>query len=127
MGSSTHIVRLVMLTASSAGSVDAAEALAVAEALRHPRLVGVQDPAGIGRAVRARLAEAGLEDALREVAEPIEDRSDRELAFQLCAKVVRADGDIAGEEAGVLGDLQILFGFTNEEVKRLLATEPPAR
>ena len=48
----------------------------------------------------------------------------RELAFQCCAKVSSADGDFVAEEDQVLTQLQALFGFTQDDVRRLLVLAP---
>ena len=57
---------------------------------------------------------------MREAAEAITDAKYREIAFQCCAKVSGADGIFMQEENAVLTELQKVFGYDNEDVKRLL-------
>jgi tellurite resistance protein len=103
------VVELMVLTAWADGHVEGSEALTI------HRLVTT-----IPQLTKAKLEERGLEACVREAAAAIVDPKFRELAFQCCAKVSGADGDFVPEEAAVLAQLQSLFGYSAEDVKRLL-------
>ena len=75
----------------------------------------------IGVVAGRRFAEVGLHDALTEAAAGLRDRPSQEFAFRCCARIARANGELGGEEADVLGTLQVLFKLTPDDVKRLLA------
>ena len=59
--------------------------------------------------------------AVAQIAEPLRTREDQELAFVCCVRMLEADGVIAPEEFRVLRILRRLFGFTQDEVKRLVS------
>jgi len=115
------LYELMMLTAWADGRLEASETL-VADALRSelPELHKVRDHAALADSAKARLQKLGLKRALTEVAAPLRDPADRELAFVCCARVLEADGIIAKEEFQVLAALKALFGFGSEDVARLL-------
>ena len=118
-----HIVELMVLTAWADGKVEGSEALSIQQQVAaHPLLHQVRNLAGLAKKVRARMTEAGLEEALREVAVQVVKRPDRELAYQCCVRVMAADGDLQAEEASVLATLQQVFEFSPMDVKRLLVT-----
>jgi tellurite resistance protein len=116
-----RVIELMVLTAWADGRVEGSEALAIHKlASTIPELRPVGPTGEITRTAKARLEEVGLEQAVREAAEAITDPHYRELAFQCCAKISGADGDYVPEEAAVLTQLQSLFGFGAEDVRRLL-------
>jgi hypothetical protein len=111
----------MVLTAWADGRVEAAEALAVHE------IVGTDDAfkeigskGDLSRGVKALIDAKGLDAALLEIAAGLTSREDRELAFHCCAKVLESDGEVAAEEAEALADLQEAFGFSGDDVKRLM-------
>ncbi|SRR6266852_1700159 len=116
-----RVVELMVLTAWADGRVEGSEALAIHKlASSIPELRPVGPTGEITRIAKARLEEVGVEQAVREAAEAITDPHYRELAFQCCAKISGADGDYVPEEAAVLTQLQSLFGFGPEDMRRLL-------
>ena len=122
MTAARQIYELMVLTAWADGKVQPGEALAVQQIVAgEPALAKLGDRGQLAREIRARIDEKGLTAALREAAAPLVDREDRELAFRCCARVLHADGELAAEDADALATLQELFGFTGDDVKRLLA------
>ena len=118
---SRRIVELMVLTAWSDGRVEGVEALAIHKlTLAFPQLRDVGPTGEISRIARNRLDRVGIADAVREAAAGIVDPKYREIAFQCCAKVSGADGLFVPEENEVLTELQRLFGYSAEDVKRLL-------
>jgi tellurite resistance protein len=116
-----RVVELMVLTAWADGHVEGSEALTIHRLVTAtPQLRQVGATGEISRLTKAKLEERGLEACVREAAAAIADREFRELAFQCCAKVSGADGDFVPEEAAVLAQLQSLFGYSAEDVKRLL-------
>lgn len=115
------IVELMVLTAWADGHVEGAEALMIHKLVAgHAELRELGPTGDISRAVKERLAQVGMEQALRESALALKDTRHRELAFQCCAKVMGADGDFAAGEADVLASLQEYFALSATDVKRLL-------
>jgi tellurite resistance protein len=116
-----HVVELMVLTAWADGRVVGSEALTIHKltvAISQLREVG---PTGeISARAKERLERVGMDKAVREAARAITDPKYRELAFQCCAKVSGADGLFVPEENAVLVDLQKSFGYSAEDVKRLL-------
>jgi tellurite resistance protein len=116
-----HIYQLMVLTAWVDGSVDASEALAVHEIVAAlPAFKDIGSKTELSKAVKARIDEKGADAALRETAVLLTDRADRELAFRCCAKVLDSDGEMGMEEVEALATLQELFGFSGEDVTRLM-------
>jgi tellurite resistance protein len=116
-----HIYQLMVLTAWVDGSVDASEALAVHEIVAAlPAFKDIGSKTELSKAVKARIDEKGAEAALRETAVLLTEPADRELAFRCCAKVLDSDGEMGMEEADALATLQELFGFSGEDVTRLM-------
>jgi len=116
-----HVVELMVVTAWADGHVEGTEALAIHKLIAVNPLLREVGPSGeISKATRARLEQLGLEGSVAHSARGIHDLTYREVAFQCCARVTGADGDFAAAEARVLGDLQELFGFTPDDVRRLL-------
>ena len=116
-----RIYELMVLTAWADGRVEAAEALAVHEVVvSNPAFKDIGSKAELSKAVKARIDAQGLEAALKETAAGLTVRADQEFAFRSCAKVLDSDGEVAAEEAEALADLQEIFGFSGEDVKRLM-------
>ncbi len=116
-----NVVELMVLTALADGRVLGSEALAIHRlvgAFPELRTVGPTDE--VSERARERHDRLGTEAAVREVAEGVRDPAYREIAFQCCAKVSGADGAFKPEEHAVLDALQQLFGYTAEDVERLL-------
>lgn len=121
VGQARKIVELMVLTAWSDGRVEGVEALAIHKlTLSFPELRDVGPTGEISRIAKNRLERVGIADAVSEVARGITDPRYREIAFQCCAKVSGADGVFVAEENEVLTGLQQLFGYSAEDVKRLL-------
>jgi uncharacterized tellurite resistance protein B-like protein len=116
-----RIYELMVLTAWADGHVEAAEALAVHEMVaEHAAFKEIGSKSEISRGVKALIDAKGLDAALLEIAGGLTLREDRELAFRCCARVLESDGEVAAEEAEALADLQEAFGFSGEDVKRLM-------
>jgi hypothetical protein len=116
-----RIHELMVLTAWANGKVEPSEALALHKLVAsNPHLHALPDKPETAKKMKARIDEVGLDPAVREVAAAVADRSDREIAFSLCARVLDADGDLSLEEADVLSSLQEVFGFSGEDVTRLM-------
>jgi len=86
-----------------------------------PDLTGLHDKRGLAEDTKRALDELGLDAAVAQIAEPLRAREDQELAFVCCVRMLEADGVIAPEEFRVMRILRRLFGFTPDEVKRLLS------
>src|SRR5438132_12880900 len=98
-----RIVELMVLTAWADGRVEGSEALAIHKlVIAVPELRAVGPTGEISRDTKARLGEIGLLEAVKEAAQAITDTKYRELAFQCCAKISAADGELVAEEAEVL-------------------------
>jgi hypothetical protein len=89
--------------------------------LELPDLTGLYDKRGLAEDTKRALDELGLDAAVAQIAEPLRAREDQELAFVCCVRMLEADGVIAPEEFRVMRILRRLFGFTPDEVKRLLS------
>jgi hypothetical protein len=121
MEQARRILELMFLTAWADGRFVGSEALAIQKlAAQVPLLREVGAAGDIGLAAKRRLAELGLEACVREGAAAIASRSERELGFQCCAKVSGADGAFTADEAQVLRLLRDAWGFTEDEVQRML-------
>ena len=86
-----------------------------------PDLTGLYDKRGLAEDTKRALDELGLDAAVAQIAEPLRAREDQELAFVCCVRMLEADGVIAPEEFRVMRILRRLFGFTPDEVKRLIS------
>jgi hypothetical protein len=118
-----RVFEAVVLTALADGKQEYQEARFLADlAHLHPLLAQLDSPDEIALEVWRRVREKGADDCLEEVADGLRDRPYQELAFALCARVMGVDGETAGEEAMVLGTLQERFGFSNEDVRRLITS-----
>lgn len=116
-----RIVELMVLTAWADGRVESIEALAIHKlTLAFAELRDVGPTGDISARAKERLRRVGIAEAVREAAEGITDPRYREIAFQCCGKVSGADGLFVPEENAVLTELQELFGYGAEDVKRLL-------
>lgn len=116
-----NVVELMVLTALADGRVLGSEALAIHRlvgAFPELRTVGPTD--AVSERAKDRLERLGMEEAVREAAQGVRDAAYREIAFQCCAKVSGADGAFDPTESAVLAELQKLFGYTAEDVERLL-------
>ncbi|HVO31864.1 MAG TPA: hypothetical protein VMV18_14055 [bacterium] len=115
------IFQAVVLICISDGTVAESEKeflLALRE--KHPLFASLQDPKGLAAEIRDKMAEKGVDACLEELVTRIPDRDYQELCFRLCAEMMEADANAGAEEADALGTLQILFGFSAADVKRLL-------
>lgn len=116
-----HVFELLILAAMADGERGAAEAKTVAAIRKEtPMLAALTDAGAIGTAIDARAKEIGVEPAAREVAAKITDRGTRELVMKLVARVSQGDGELDVEEATLLLLLQKVFGFTDQELDRIL-------
>ena len=86
-----------------------------------PGLSALYDKRGLADAAKRALDELGLDAAVAQIAEPLRTREDQEVAFVCCVRMLEADGVIAAAEFRVLRLLRRLFGFTPDEVKRLIS------
>jgi hypothetical protein len=122
------IFRAVTLTALVDGRPDLSEARVVAQLVElDPRFATFDDAFELGVQTRVLLDDHGVEEALERIVAPITTTEDRRLAFRLCARVMVADGQTAGEEAMVLGTLQELFALNPEDVRTLIAEARPPK
>ena len=69
-------------------------------------------------ALAAHTVEEVLEPALGML---VKQREDQELAFVCCVRMLEADGVIAPEEFRVLRILRRLFGFSVDDVNRMMS------
>jgi tellurite resistance protein len=121
MPDAKRIYELMVMTAWTDGKVEAKEALAVHDiAQAMPDFKALEGKAELSKKMKARIDEIGLDAAVREKAAEVTDRLDQEMAFRFCARVLNADSDLSLEEANVLSALQEVFGFSGEDVKRLM-------
>jgi len=113
---------LLVLTAWADGHIVAPELL-VEDAIvgEVPGLAALYDKRGLADAAKQALDELGLDAAVAQIAAPLRTREDQELAFTCCVRILEADGAIAPEEFRVLRILRRLFGFTQDEVNRLIS------
>ena len=116
-----HVVELMVLTAWADGRVVGSEALAIRKlTAAHPELRNVGPAGELSARAKERLNRVGMEAAVREAAGGVRTAAYRQLAFQCCAKVSGADGVFDAAENAVLSELQDLFGYNTQDVKRLL-------
>jgi tellurite resistance protein len=116
------VFQAAVLTALADGKPDLTEMKVLGDLIAvHPAFSTISDAQSLLVETWSQLRSDGMEACLRRIADGLLDRDQRELAFSLCARVMTADGSTAGEEAMVLGELQELFGFSPEDVKRLLS------
>jgi uncharacterized tellurite resistance protein B-like protein len=103
--------------------MDAARQLLVEHAIlgEVPELAALSDKRGLADAAKQALDELGLDAAVAQIAAPLRTREDQELAFSSCVRILEADGVIAPEEFRVLRILRRLFGFTQDELNRLIS------
>jgi uncharacterized tellurite resistance protein B-like protein len=114
------VYELMVVAVWADGRVQPGEVLAVQRIVStDPAFARVGDRSAIAREVRERVAAKGVDAALREAAAAVAPE-DREAAFRFCARVVDADGEMAGEDAEVLGTLQEIFGLSGDDVVRLI-------
>ena len=121
MNDAERIYQLMVLTARADETVDPREARAIAGIIRDTdELQDVGDRAALARAARALLERKGLIAAVREVATPIAAADARLLAVRCCARVLAADGVVAGAELEVMGQLRRCFGYSVEEIEEII-------
>src|SRR5262245_61643495 len=98
-----HVFEALVLTALADGDPRYEEAERIDRLLvMHPAFAGLEGADQIGIEMWERLRRDGMEACLEQVARGLPDRAYQELAFQLCAKVMGADGESGGEEAMML-------------------------
>ncbi len=116
-----HIVELMVLTAWADGRVEGSEALAIHRlTVTFTELRDVGPTGELSARAKERMNRVGMDAAVREAAAGVSDPRYREIAFMCCAKVSGADGLFVREESAVLAQLQKLFGYSDDDVKRLL-------
>ncbi len=116
------IYGLLVLTAWSDARLHPTELLAEDRILREaPALGALPDKPDIGEAAKRTLDELGIDAAVEQIAAPLQERGERELAFAACVRILEADSVIAVEEFRVMRVLRRLFGFTQDEVDRLIS------
>jgi tellurite resistance protein len=116
------VFRAAVLASFADGKPDAEEIKAIRELVAlHPAFEKLPSPRTQMVDLVKDLREKGMDPLLEELCRGITGREYQELAFKLCARVIVADGATAGEEAMLLGELQEQFGFSPDDVKRLLA------
>jgi len=116
-----RILELMFLTAWADGRFEGSEAFAIHRlAQQVPQLREVGPTGDIDVEAKRRLASDGLEVCVRETAAGIREQSQRELAFQCCAKVSGADGVYVRQEEQVIKLLRELWSFSSDDVERLL-------
>ncbi|MFL5310502.1 MAG: TerB family tellurite resistance protein [Myxococcales bacterium] len=113
---------LLVLTAWADGRIVAPE-IAMEQLILDevPELAALEDRRGLAEAAKRALDELGIDAAVAQIAGPLQTREDQELAFVCCVRILEADGVIAPEEFRVLRILRRLFGFTQDEVSRLIS------
>jgi hypothetical protein len=118
----TQVFRAVVLAAFADGKPGLEELKMIKELVAlHPDFARFHKPQELVLETYQLIKEHGTEALLDQIAQGLPQREYQELAFQLAAKVVAADGVTAGGEAMLLGELQERFGFSHADVLRLLA------
>ena len=126
MTDAERIYQLMVLTARADDTVDPREARAMAEIVTDtPELQYLGDRAALTRSARGLVERKGLIAAVREVAMPIIEPAARLLAVRCCARVLAADGVVAGAELEVMGQLRRCFGYTVEDIEEILTDHHP--
>ena len=116
------IYGLLVLTAWADGLIHPNEILVENAILDEmPELKALEDKNAIAGDAKSVLDAEGLDAAVAHMAAPLTTREDQELAFGCCVRILEADGIIAPEEFRVMRILRRLFGFTPDEVKRLIS------
>ena len=113
---------LLVLTAWADGLIHPNEILvehAILDEL--PDLKALEDKRGIANDAKAALDDRGLDAAVEEMAAPLAEREDRELAFSCCVRILEADHIIAPAEFRVMRILRRLWEFTQDDVNRLIS------
>jgi hypothetical protein len=118
-----QVFRAALLTALADGKPGIEEVKVIHSLIAmHPAFGEVKDAKQLLLDTWKELKADGMEACIQRVAAGITGRAYQELAFQSCARVMRADGTTDGDEAMLLGELQEAFAFSPADVKRLLAT-----
>jgi hypothetical protein len=116
------IYGLLVLTAWADGLIHPNEILvehAILDEL--PELKALDDKRGIANEAKTTLDTEGLDAAVEQMAAPLTERDDRELAFCCCVRILEADGIIAPAEFRVMRILRRLWAFTQDDVNRLIS------
>jgi hypothetical protein len=114
------IYELLVLSVWADGKVRPDEVLAVQRIVAADEsLSRLANRSELARGIKERIVAQGIDAVLREAASAVAPE-DRELAFRLCADVLKADGEMAGEDADALGTLQELFGLSAAAVAKLM-------
>ncbi|HWE25848.1 MAG TPA: TerB family tellurite resistance protein [Myxococcales bacterium] len=116
------IYGLLVLTAWADGLIHPNEILvehAILDEL--PELKALEEKHVIARDAKTTLDARGLDAAVAQMAAPLTEREDQELAFGCCVRILEADGIIAPEEFRVMRILRRLWAFTQDDVNRLIS------
>jgi hypothetical protein len=111
----------VVLAAFADGEPSGAELKTLQETLaQHPEFAAQHELRPLLLDVYRRIRELGADALLDSIVDGLPDRRYQELAYSLASRVIAADGKTAAGEATMLRRLQERFGFTDEDVLRLL-------
>jgi hypothetical protein len=116
------IYGLLVLTAWADGLIHPNEILvehAILDEL--PDLKALEDKRAIAGEAKTTLDEKGLDAAVQAMAALLTAREDQEMAFSCCVRILEADGIIAPPEFRVMRILRRLWGFTQDDVNRLIS------
>lgn len=123
MTDAERIYQLMVLTARADETVDPREARVMSAIVNDTPELHALDRGALTRAARGALDRQGLVGAVRELAAPIADPGARLLAVRCCARVLAADGVVAGAELEVMGELRRCFRYTVEEIEEILTAQ----
>jgi hypothetical protein len=116
-----RIYQLMILTACADGRVDRRESSTMSRLLSHtPELHAVRNQKKLARAARDLLERRGLIGAVQELAIPIAAEL-HPLTVACCARVLAADGVVAGAELEIMGQLRRTFGYALHDIEELIA------
>jgi tellurite resistance protein len=118
-----HVFRAAVLASFADGKPGAEELKLLGEILQlYPDFARLRKPRELVIETYQLIKQHGEAALLDQIAAGLPDRAYQELAFTLASKIVSADGVTERGEAMMLGELQERFGFTPEDVLRLLAS-----
>ena len=113
----------MVLTALADGRIDPRETDVAARLVRETaELQALSDRGQLSKDARELLKRKGLIGAVQELAVAIGDARSRELAVVCCARVLAADGVVAGPELEVMGQLRRSMGYSVEELEHIIAS-----
>jgi len=119
-------VQLMVLAAWADGHVEGTEAVAIQKLVNGlHELSAAGHISEIARGVHQELTEKGMDACIAAYAAGLRDRSFKELAFQCCARVIGSDSSFPKQEEDFLRKLQHVFGFTEDDMRRLLVLAAP--